>query len=125
MPSPSTSLTTAPCDPVPTPQHLEDAGGGDVNEAVNQIAFADVILLNKIDLVTPEALQEARDLVRSINVTADLIEVQLAGSSGDGGGSDAAAAAAVARPSRCMLLGVMFDQVVAMPTDGLSKSAST
>jgi G3E family GTPase len=59
-------------------KHLEDAGGGDVNEAVNQIAFADIILLNKIDLVTPEELQAARDLVRSINVTADVIEVSLA-----------------------------------------------
>lgn len=57
--------------------HLEDAGKGDVNEAVNQIAFADIILLNKIDLVSPEELQKARDLVRSINVTADLIEVAL------------------------------------------------
>ena len=61
--------------------HLEDAGahGSDVNEAVNQIAFADIILLNKLDLVSPEQLQKARDLVRSINVTADLIEVQLSG----------------------------------------------
>lgn len=61
-------------------RHLEDGGShGDVNEAVNQIAFADIILLNKIDLVTPEELQKARELVRSINVTADLIEVQLSG----------------------------------------------
>jgi G3E family GTPase len=59
-------------------RHLEDGGShGDVNEAVNQIAFADIILLNKIDLVTPEELQKARDLVRSINVTADVIEVSL------------------------------------------------
>lgn len=59
-------------------RHLEDAGGGDVNEAVNQIAFADIILLNKIDLVSAEELQSARDMVRSINVTADLVEVSLA-----------------------------------------------
>ncbi|KAG7672668.1 hypothetical protein KSW81_001628 [Nannochloris sp. 'desiccata'] len=59
-------------------RHLEDGGShGDVNEAVNQIAFADIILLNKIDLVSPEELQNARDLVRSINVTADVIEVSL------------------------------------------------
>jgi G3E family GTPase len=59
-------------------RHLEDAGShGDVNEAVNQIAFADIILLNKIDLVSPEQLQKARELVRSINVTADVIEVSL------------------------------------------------
>ena len=37
----------------------------------------------------------------------------------------AAAAAAVARPSRCTLHGVMFDQVLAMPIEGFSKSAST
>lgn len=58
-------------------RHLEDASSGDVNEAVNQIAFADIILLNKIDLVSAEELQKARELVRSINVTADLVEVQL------------------------------------------------
>lgn len=59
-------------------RHLEDgASHGEVNEAVNQIAFADIILLNKIDLVSEEELQKARDLVRSINITADLIEVHL------------------------------------------------
>lgn len=58
-------------------RHLEDASSGDINEAVNQIAFADIILLNKIDLVSPDELEKARELVRSINVTADLIEVQL------------------------------------------------
>lgn len=58
-------------------RHLEDASSGDLNEAVNQIAFADVVLLNKIDLVTRDELEKARDLVRSINVTADLIEVKL------------------------------------------------
>ena len=48
-----------------------------MNEAVNQIAFADIILLNKTDLVTQEDLDAVRHLVRSINVTADLIECQL------------------------------------------------
>lgn len=63
-------LSPARCLPacLPLPlcvlQHLEDASSGVVNEAVNQIAFADVILLNKIDLVSEEQLQHARDLVR-------------------------------------------------------------
>lgn len=50
--------------PLPGAQHLEDASSGVINEAVNQIAFADLILLNKIDLVSEEQLQHARDLVR-------------------------------------------------------------
>jgi G3E family GTPase len=65
-------------------RHLADADSGDVNEAVNQIAFADVVLLNKIDLVSPAELQAARDLVRSINVTADVLEVQLNGAAAEG-----------------------------------------
>ncbi len=48
-----------------------------MDEAVNQIAFADTILLNKIDLVTPEELAKTRELIRSINVTANIIETQL------------------------------------------------
>jgi G3E family GTPase len=59
-------------------KHLEDASSGDLNEAVNQIAFADLILLNKIDLVSRKDLDDARDTIRSINITAGLLEVSLA-----------------------------------------------
>ncbi len=39
----------------------------DAPEAKNQIAFADVILLNKTDLVTPEQLREVEARIRAIN----------------------------------------------------------
>src|SRR5579863_3272782 len=39
----------------------------DAPEAKNQIAFADVILLNKTDLVTPEELSEVEARIRGIN----------------------------------------------------------
>jgi G3E family GTPase len=39
----------------------------DAPEAKNQIAFADVILLNKSDLVTPEQLREVEARIRGIN----------------------------------------------------------
>jgi G3E family GTPase len=44
----------------------------DAPEAKNQIAFADVILLNKTDLVTPEELREIEMRVRAINPYARL-----------------------------------------------------
>ncbi len=44
----------------------------DAPEAKNQIAFADVILLNKIDLVTPEELREVEARIRAINPYAVL-----------------------------------------------------
>src|SRR5437868_6779307 len=44
----------------------------DAPEAKNQIAFADVILLNKTDLVTPEELREIEMRVRAINPYASL-----------------------------------------------------
>ncbi len=40
---------------------------GDGDEAVQQIAFADVILLNKTDLVSPEALAAVEREIRTIN----------------------------------------------------------
>ena len=54
--------------------HLDDIKPeGDVNEAEHQIAFADRIILNKIDLVTKEELRDIEDRIRSINSFATLI----------------------------------------------------
>lgn len=50
---------------------------GDVCEAEHQLAFADLILLNKVDLVSPEQLEQVRAAVRTINATASVIECQL------------------------------------------------
>jgi G3E family GTPase len=44
----------------------------DAPEAKNQIAFADVILVNKIDLVTPAELREIEARIRGINPYAKL-----------------------------------------------------
>jgi G3E family GTPase len=44
------------------PQRLEDS-----HEAADQVAFADVIVLNKTDLVTPEELEEVEQRIRTIN----------------------------------------------------------
>ncbi|OCF43505.1 cytoplasmic protein [Kwoniella heveanensis CBS 569] len=42
---------------------------GEINEAQKQVACADVILLNKLDLVTTEQLRDVEHRVRSINPT--------------------------------------------------------
>jgi G3E family GTPase len=52
-------------------QRLKDAP-----EAKNQIAFADVILLNKIDLVTAAELSEVKARIRAINPYAKLHETR-------------------------------------------------
>lgn len=44
----------------------------DAEEAQEQIAFADVILLNKIDLVSPEQLDELEQRIRSITAFAKI-----------------------------------------------------
>jgi G3E family GTPase len=44
----------------------------DAPEAKNQIAFADVIILNKTDLVTPDELAEVEATIRAINPYAKL-----------------------------------------------------
>lgn len=44
----------------------------DAPEAKNQIAFADVIILNKMDVVTPEEIEEVEGRIRAINPYAKL-----------------------------------------------------
>ena len=48
-----------------------------INELVNQIAFADVVLLNKIDLVSPSDVNSVEAQVRSINSVARVIHTRL------------------------------------------------
>jgi G3E family GTPase len=56
----------------------ESLGEGDdrslVGLLVEQIEFADVIVLNKIDIATPERLEAARTIIRSLNADANIIE---------------------------------------------------
>ena len=47
-----------------------------IEELVDQIAFADVLLLNKTDMVPVDHVALISDYIRSINVTAKLYEVQ-------------------------------------------------
>ncbi|WP_414526730.1 CobW family GTP-binding protein [Nodularia chucula] len=48
----------------------------DADEAQEQIAFADVILLNKTDLVSPEQLDELEQRIRSMNAMAKIYRTQ-------------------------------------------------
>eukprot|EP01124_Arcella_intermedia_P036320 TRINITY_DN948_c0_g1_i1.p2 TRINITY_DN948_c0_g1~~TRINITY_DN948_c0_g1_i1.p2 ORF type:complete len:420 (+),score=94.19 TRINITY_DN948_c0_g1_i1:3-1262(+) len=58
-------------------QHLEEKSQqGVVNEAEQQIAFADVVLLNKTDLVTPEVLQETKSVIQNINKMVEVHPTQ-------------------------------------------------
>jgi G3E family GTPase len=49
---------------------------GSVNEALQQVAFADKILLNKIDLVTPEEKNALKERLGKINKFAVVIETE-------------------------------------------------
>lgn len=58
-------------------EHLaEDKGPDAINEAVCQVAFADRILLNKVDLVTKQELTELKRTISSINSYAALYETE-------------------------------------------------
>jgi len=58
-------------------KHLrEDRGEDGVNESVQQVAFADRVLLNKIDLVTDEEKAEVKSAIKSINAGVKIIETE-------------------------------------------------
>ena len=52
----------------------ESLGEEDERTLVEQIEFANVIVLNKVDLVSQEELKAARAIIRSLNAKAKLIE---------------------------------------------------
>ena len=49
-----------------------------VDLLVDQIEFADTLIINKCDLVTPEQLATVRQVVRALNASAELIETRQA-----------------------------------------------
>ncbi|XP_063962553.1 zinc-regulated GTPase metalloprotein activator 1-like isoform X1 [Lytechinus pictus] len=58
-------------------QHIkEEKPEGILNEAVRQIALADLVILNKTDLVNTQELTQVRDTIRHINSIARLQETQ-------------------------------------------------
>ena len=58
-------------------QHLDDEKPeGIENESVEQLAFADRIMLNKIDLVTDEELQNVKSRIKSINGFAPIFQTE-------------------------------------------------
>lgn len=58
-------------------QHLtEEKPEGLVNEAARQVALADLIIINKTDLVSGEELNKVRASVRSINGLVKILETQ-------------------------------------------------
>lgn len=59
-------------------QHLEeDSSDGGINEISQQLAFSDLILLNKTDLVDSKQMERVKQAVRRINQSATLHECQL------------------------------------------------
>lgn len=58
-------------------QHLdEQKPDGSINEAERQVAFADRIILNKLDLVSADELEDVEERLRSINAFATLIKTE-------------------------------------------------
>jgi hypothetical protein len=58
-------------------QHLDEEASGGINEIAQQLAFSDLILLNKTDLIDKEQLAVVQAAVRRINQSAQLLECRL------------------------------------------------
>jgi len=57
--------------------HLDEKKADtDINEAEHQIAFADRIVLNKLDLVSKEELEDVEERIKSMNAFATIIKTQ-------------------------------------------------
>jgi G3E family GTPase len=60
------------------PIQLDDTRpGGIAREAVEQIAFADRLLINKVDLVTADAVDDVERRVRDINTSAEMLRTTM------------------------------------------------
>ncbi|XP_043835568.1 COBW domain-containing protein 1-like isoform X1 [Dromiciops gliroides] len=58
-------------------KHLtEEKADGLINEAMRQVALADIIIINKTDLVAEEELIKIRTIIRSINGLGKILETQ-------------------------------------------------
>ncbi|XP_072467077.1 LOW QUALITY PROTEIN: putative COBW domain-containing protein 7 [Notamacropus eugenii] len=58
-------------------KHLtEEKGDGLINEAMRQVALADIVIINKTDLVEEEELIKIRTMIRSINGLGKILETQ-------------------------------------------------
>lgn len=59
---------------------------GAVNEAVQQLAFADSVIVNKTDLVTAEELGAVKEKITSVNAFAKVVQSEkVSGHGADGG----------------------------------------
>ena len=56
--------------------HLDGHGADGGNQAVDQIAFADRLVITKADLVDEAAIQEVVRRVREINLVADIVQAE-------------------------------------------------
>ena len=57
-------------------QHLDEVRPEGVeNETLEQIAFADRLLISKCDLVDKDHIEKVTSRIRSINSTAEIIQV--------------------------------------------------